>query len=86
MPGSFGWTQGEPPLYNFAVGLDTLNEILTFDFRLLTCLNHAALEGTGSDILYSVVSQLVCRAASRHGGTARPGQAPALRRILGHYP
>jgi hypothetical protein len=44
MPGSFGWTQGEPPLYNFAVGLDTLDEILTSDLRLLTCLNHAALE------------------------------------------
>ena len=32
-----------------------------------------------------VVSQLECRAAPRHGGTTRPGQAPALRRILGHY-
>jgi len=32
-----------------------------------------------------VVSQLECRATSRHGGAARPGQASALRRMLGHY-
>jgi hypothetical protein len=32
-----------------------------------------------------VVSQLECRATSRHGGAARPGQAPALRCMLGHY-
>jgi hypothetical protein len=53
MPGSFGWTQNKQPLYNFVAGLDTLNEILTFDLRLLTCLDHATLEGMGSGILDS---------------------------------
>jgi len=32
-----------------------------------------------------VLSQFDCRDASRHDGTAWPGQAPALHTILGHY-
>src|SRR5208337_5146115 len=88
MPGSFGWTQREPPLYNFAVGLDTLNEILTFDLRLVSIIPRSKAQVLISSILTACISggdrgqttSWNCR-AWRDG--KKPGSQCAEQRLFG---